>query len=297
MFSGLSAFPLTPFKDERVDVAAFRVLVDRLVTAGVDSLGVLGSTGSYAYLEKAERKAVLREAIDRAGSVPVIAGVGALRTADVLELALDAEQAGAAGLLLAPVSYQPLHDDEVFSMYEAVCSAVNTPICVYDNPGTTHFTFSDALHGRIAALPNIASIKIPGVPGVQAEADARVASLRAKVPPHVTIGISGDSAAARGLNAGCEVWYSVIGGLFPEVALRITRLSMAGRAQDAQECSDRLQPLWTLFEKHGGSIRVVATAAALLGLCSDANLPRPLRTLTGEARAELAEVLAATGLA
>lgn len=297
MFSGLSAFPLTPFKDERVDVAAFRGLVDRLVTAGVDSLGVLGSTGSYAYLDKAERKAILREAIDGAGSVPVIAGVGALRTADVLDLALDAEQAGAAGLLLAPVSYQPLCDDEVFSMYETVCSSVNTPICVYDNPGTTHFTFSDALHGRIAALPNIASIKIPGVPDTQAEADARVASLRAKVPSHVTIGISGDSVAARGLNAGCEVWYSVIGGLFPEVALQITRLSLTGRAQDAQECSDRLQPLWALFDTHGGSIRVVATAAALLGLCGDGNLPRPLQTLTGDDRTELAAVLAAIDLA
>jgi len=297
MFSGLSAFPLTPFKDEHVDIAAFRVLVDRLVAGGVDSLGILGSTGSYAYLDKAERKAILREAVDCSGGVPVIAGVGALRTRDVLELALDAEQAGAAGLLLAPVSYQPLHDDEVFSMYETVCSAVSTPICVYDNPGTTHFTFSDALHGRIAALPNIASIKIPGVPATLAEADARVASLRAKVPPHVTIGISGDSVAARGLNAGCEVWYSVIGGLFPEVALQITRMSLAGRAQDAQEYSDRLQPLWALFDKHGGSIRVVATAAALLGLCNDANLPRPLQTLAGDDRAELASVLASTGLA
>ncbi|WP_312915730.1 dihydrodipicolinate synthase family protein [Stenotrophomonas sp.] len=297
MFSGLSAFPLTPFKDEHVDIAAFRVLVDRLVAGGVDSLGILGSTGSYAYLDKAERKAILREAVDCSGGVPVIAGVGALRTRDVLELALDAEQAGAAGLLLAPVSYQPLHDDEVFSMYEAVCSAVSTPICVYDNPGTTHFKFSDALHGRIATLPNIASIKIPGVPATQAEADARVASLRAKVPPHVTIGISGDSVAARSLNAGCEVWYSVIGGLFPEVALQITRMSLAGRAQDAQEYSDRLQPLWALFDKHGGSIRVVATAAALLGLCSDANLPRPLQTLAGNDRAELASVLASTGLA
>ncbi|MBA0448380.1 dihydrodipicolinate synthase family protein [Stenotrophomonas maltophilia] len=132
--------------------------------------------------------------------------------------------------------------------------------------------------------------------GLQGPA-ARVARLRAKVPSHITIGISGDSVAARGLNAGCEVWYSVIGGLFPEIALQITRLSVAGRAQDAQECSDRLQPLWALFDKHGGSIRVVATAAELLGLCSGGNLPRPLQTLTGNDRAELAAVLAATGLA
>ncbi|KAG1532409.1 hypothetical protein G6F50_016229 [Rhizopus delemar] len=66
-------------------------------------MGILGSTGSYAYLEKAERKRVLRQALAHAGGVPVIVGVGALRTRDVLEMARDAEDAGAAGLLLALV--------------------------------------------------------------------------------------------------------------------------------------------------------------------------------------------------
>ena len=41
-----------------------------------------------------------------------------------------------------------------------------------------------------------------------------------------------------------------------------------------------------LFRRHGG-IRVVATAAALLGLAGEHNLPRPLRLLDGDARAEL----------
>lgn len=297
MFRGLCAFPLTPFNNERIDMAAFDKLVDRLVNAGVDSLGVLGSTGSYAYLEKNERKSVLRQAISRANRIPVIAGISALRTKDVLDLALDAEDAGAAGLLLAPISYQSLNDDEVFSMYETVCQSVRTPICVYDNPGTTHFTFSDDLHGRISELPNIASIKIPGVPEIQADADTRVANLRSKVPAHVTIGISGDVAAARGLNASCEVWYSVVGGLFPEVSLNITRLALGGHAQQAQALSDQLKPFWELFDKHGGSIRVVATAASLMGICGDAPLPRPLRTLSGSNRKELESVLAALGVA
>lgn len=296
MFQGLSAFPLTPLSDSRVDQSSFSALVERLLDAGVDSLGVLGSTGSYAYLDKVEREAVLRNALARAGKTPVIAGVSALHTRDVLELALDAEDAGASGLLLAPISYQPLHDDEVFSLFETVCAAVQTPICVYDNPGTTNFTFSDELHARIAALPNIASIKLPGVPKGQEASSKRIAHLRALIPASVTLGISGDSAAARGLNAGCEVWYSVIGGLFPEVALKITRAAQAGNEQLAQELSDALAPLWALFDKHGGSIRVVATAASLLGLCGAKNLPQPLHCLTGPDRDELASVLSQLGL-
>lgn len=234
MFHGLSAFPLTPLADQDIDMRAFTGLVDRLAVSGVDSIGILGSTGSYAYLQKDERKRVLRQAVAHAGGVPVIAGVGALRTRDVLELAIDAEDAGAAGLLLAPVSYQPLKEHEVEALFEAVCTAVRIPICVYDNPGTTHFRFSDELHGRIAALPNIASIKIPRLSDDPAEAAARVAALRSRIPAHVTLGISGDAAAVQGLAAGCDGWYSVIGGLFPELALRITRAARGGELATAQ---------------------------------------------------------------
>ena len=50
IFEGLSAFPLTPMDEHAIDEAAFVGLVARLAEAGVDSIGALGSTGSYAYL-------------------------------------------------------------------------------------------------------------------------------------------------------------------------------------------------------------------------------------------------------
>lgn len=295
MFTGLSAFPLTPFNNEDIDTRAFAGLVERLVALGVDSMGILGSTGSYAYLEKAERKRVLRQALANAGGVPVIAGIGALRTRDVVELAKDAEYAGAAGLLLAPVSYHPLKEHEVYALFESVCNAVRTPICVYDNPVATHFRFSDELHGRIAALPNIASIKMPRLSDDPAEAVARVSTLRAHIPKHVTLGISGDAAAVHGLAAGCDGWYSVIGGLFPEVALRITRAALGGEIATAKALSAGLAPLWALYDRFGG-IRVMACAAALMGLSGPGNLPRPLLGLEADDQALVADVLARLGL-
>lgn len=42
------------------------------------------------------------------GSTPVFVGVGALRISQVLANVEAAEQAGAAGVLLAPMTYQPL---------------------------------------------------------------------------------------------------------------------------------------------------------------------------------------------
>ena len=54
----LSAFPLTPFAEGRPDEAAFLRLLSRLTEAKVDSLGVLGSTGSYAYLTRTQRRRI-----------------------------------------------------------------------------------------------------------------------------------------------------------------------------------------------------------------------------------------------
>jgi len=291
MFTGLSAFPLTPMDEDGIDEAGFISLIERLVAAGVDSIGALGSTGSYAYLTRAERARVAQIAVANAGSTPVMVGIGSLRTRDVLALAEDAQQAGVSGVLLAPVSYQKLSADEVFGLFEAVSRNLSVPLCVYDNPGTTHFEFTDELHGRIAQLPNVRSIKIPGVPADPAAAKARVDRLRALIPAHVSIGVSGDAFAATGLNAGCEAWYSVIGGLFPNTALAITRAAQAGNAEEATRLSERLKPLWALFGQYGGSLRVVAAAAELQGLVKQPCLPLPLKAANEVARAQIIDLI------
>ncbi|ROP49742.1 MULTISPECIES: dihydrodipicolinate synthase family protein [unclassified Rathayibacter] len=296
MLTGLSAFPLTPLRDDAVDEPAFAARVERLAAAGVDSIGALGSTGSAAYLDREERRRVASLAVRHAGQVPVVVGISALRTSQVLALAEDAQEAGAAAVLLAPVSYQPLTDDDVLGLYEDVTAQLSVPLVVYDNPGTTHVTMTDELYGAIARLPRVASIKIPGVPADRAAAAERVAAIRAQVPAGVTIGVSGDASAARGLLVGCDAWYSVIGGTLPGPALTIARAAQSGDRAAAEAESARLQPLWDLFAVHGGSYRVIAAIAEQLGLVAPGCLPRPIRGLDAPARARVAEVVAALDL-
>lgn len=295
MFRGLSAFPLTPADEHGIDDAAYAALVARLAAAGVDSVGALGSTGGYAYLTREQRAHAVKIAVEAADGVPVMVGIGALRTSHVLALAEDAQKAGASAVLLAPMTYQPLTEDEVFGLYEDVTRELSVPLCVYDNPGTTHVHFTDELHGRIAQLPNVGSIKIPGVPEDPAQAKARIHALRALVPDTVTIGVSGDWTAARGLNAGCDAWYSVLGGTFPQTALALTRATQSGDTSRATDLSDELEPLWALFRRHG-SLRVMSAAASHLGLTGEPNLPRPLRGLDEAARQDVAAALNTLGL-
>lgn len=295
MFTGLSAFPLTPMNESGIDEEAFIRLLKRLTSARVGSIGVLGSTGSYAYLNRKERLRVTQLAIEYAEGIPVMIGISALRTRDVLHLAEDAQKAGANGVLLAPVSYQQLTEDEVFSLYETVTNSLTVPLCVYDNPSTTHFRFSDDLHGKIARLQNVRSIKIPGVPEDLVSSKERVKQLRAHIPSDVTIGVSGDSYAAAGLNAGCEAWYSVLGGLYPDICIKITRSALAGRSVEAESQSARLDPLWKMFQKYG-SLRVVAAVAEMQGLIGSPSLPLPLHGLNEAARLALSKILTRIGL-
>ncbi|MCZ1269349.1 dihydrodipicolinate synthase family protein, partial [Paenibacillus tundrae] len=186
-------------------------------------------------------------------------------------------------VLLAPVSYQSLTDEEVYLLYEECTKSLSIPLCVYDNPGTTNFHFTDELHGRIASLPHVHSIKIPGVPSNLEAANARINNLRVLVPSHVTIGVSGDSFAATGLNAGCELWYSVLGGLFPKLCLRLTQAALEGYNSEADQISTKIEPIWLLYRQFG-SLRVMAAAAELMGLISSPSLPLPLQPLNSLSR-------------
>ncbi len=288
--SGLIAFPITPMDaDGRVDAAALRRLGRRLVDAEVDAVCVLGSTGSYPFVARDERRrAVEAAAAEIDGALPLMAGVGALRTDHAVLHTQDAAGAGAVMGLLAPVSYTPLTDEEVETHFATVAGEGGLPLCIYDNPASTHFAISDALSARLSRIPNIVAVKSPSPPGP--EAKDRVEALRASTPEGFSVGFSGDATAAETMIAGADAWYSVLGGLFPAPLVAFRRAVAAGDIEEARRLDLALRPLWDLFREFSG-LRVVYAAARLTGLCA-ADPPRPILPLPAAAQAKVAEVIA-----
>ncbi|MGZ3216147.1 dihydrodipicolinate synthase family protein [Paracoccus sp. T5] len=282
---GLSAFPITPTDDAGQPLAAdMRRLVLRLARAGVDSIGVLGSTGGYAYLTPEGRRTVLETALDAAGGkVPVIAGVGALRSDVSAALARHAADAGAAGLLLAPMSYTPLTDDEVFQHFRMVADASDLPICIYNNPSTTHFRFGPELLARLGQLPTVTAVKMPLPP--DGDFATEIARLRDLLPPNFVIGYSGDWDCPAALLQGADSWFSVAAGLWPDQSLALACAARAGDRAGTLRWQARFQPLWQLFQAHG-SLRVVHAAARLMDL-TEALPPRPILPLAQDLSPQL----------
>lgn len=289
LFEGLSAFPLTPADaDGRVDTGALARLLERLVEAGVASIGLLGSTGIYPYLERPERRRAVAAAVEAvAGRTPLIVGIGALRTDWTLALARDADTFGADGLLLAPVSYAPLKPEEAFVHYETVAGATGRPIGIYNNPGTTHFHFSDELLARVAGLPTVAAVKMP----LPKDGDfaGELARLRPLAPPSFRIGYSADWGTGAALLAGADAFYSGIAGMLPKPILALARAAQAGDAGKVEALNAVFEPLWTLCKAHGG-MRVSYAIAGLLGLKAG-QPPLPIQPLSGAVLDDLAEAL------
>lgn len=237
-FRGLSAFPLTPADERgRVDTETLARLVKRLCEAGVDSIGLLGSTGIYAYLSREERRRAVEAASECGrGRVPLVVGVGTLRTDHAMDLARDAEAAGADALLMAPVSYTPLTQDEAYEHYHAVTGASGLPLCIYNNPGTTHFTFGIDLLARLSRLPTIRAVKMPLPPG--GDFAGELASLRGRT--QLAVGYSGDWGTADAMLAGC-MRFSMLPDLGePNHLVR----SSHSKQRRASKCWPRWNPFW-----------------------------------------------------
>ncbi|MCV9908053.1 dihydrodipicolinate synthase family protein [Brucella sp. HL-2] len=288
-FKGLSAFPLTPIDaaGNLMEETLWRFL-ERIHAAGADSIGLLGSTGGYAFLTREQRQHAVQTAVKCiGGKTPIIVGVGALRTDDAQALARDAENAGADGLLLAPVSYTPLTPEEVFQHFQAVAETTALPLCVYNNPGTTKFVFSDELIVRLAHVKNIKAIKMP-LPANDDYA-AEIAKLRAVTPDDFAIGYSGDWGAKAALLAGADAFYSVAAGLLPVQSLALARASQSGNQKEAERLNAAFEPLWELF-KTFGSFRVMYVITDLLGLAK-IEPPRPILPLAAEPRGQVEAAL------
>jgi 4-hydroxy-tetrahydrodipicolinate synthase len=129
-FKGIIAYPITPFDhNEKIDIPLFKKLVERLVASGSHGIAPLGSTGVLPYLSDEEKEAVTEATIKQVnGRIPILVGVSNLTTERTVYHAQFAEKAGADAVMIIPMSYWKLTDDEIVSHYDAVASKISFPM-------------------------------------------------------------------------------------------------------------------------------------------------------------------------
>jgi 4-hydroxy-tetrahydrodipicolinate synthase len=150
--------PIDPEGQIRTEVLAR--LCEDLIAAGVHGLTPLGSTGEFAYLNAAQRMAVVQTTIEAAnGRVPVIAGVASTSTADAVAQAKAYQKLGADGILAIMEAYFPISDAGIEAYFRAIADAVDIPVVIYTNPQFQRSDLTLDVIERLAAHPRIGYIK------------------------------------------------------------------------------------------------------------------------------------------
>ena len=152
---------VTPFKDNgEIDFPALDRLVDYQLEGGTDGILVLGTTGESSTMTDAEDVAVAQHVVNRVdGRIPIIGGAGSNSTAESLNKAKGLQMIGVDALLLITPYYNKANEEGMYRHFTTVLDQVEIPSIVYNIPGRTGCSISDANVRRLAAHPNVMGIK------------------------------------------------------------------------------------------------------------------------------------------
>ncbi|MFF5936117.1 4-hydroxy-tetrahydrodipicolinate synthase [Streptomyces sp. NPDC012508] len=152
---------ITPFTATgELDLDVAREHAAHLVSEGCDGVVLNGTTGESPTTTDAEKAALIEAVREAVGAGPaVVAGVGTSDTRHTVELARQAEKAGADGLLVVTPYYSRPPQAAVEAHFLKVADATGLPVMLYDIPGRTGTRIEPGTMLRLAEHPRIVAVK------------------------------------------------------------------------------------------------------------------------------------------
>jgi len=285
--------------DGRFDEAAYRRYLQWLLPQGPVALAVNADTGEGPHLWPDERQRVLRVAVDEAGAVPVVAGLSAAFTAQAVEEAKRAEDAGASGLLVFPIpAYQGTPLDPVIPVayHEAIASGCGLPLVAFQlQPALGGVIFSAEILRRIASIDSVVALK-------EASFDARLylqtrRMIEALERP-IDLLTGNDNFVYESFVMGAEGALIGFGTLATALQVEMFRLTRQGRWDEAREIWQRILPLEEAVYAQPVRDYRARTKIALkqLGVIESTVVRPPLMPVSGSVENAIQAALAAAGV-
>jgi len=288
-FHGVFPYLVSPVDASgEVKTQVLERLCEDLIAAGVHGLTPLGSTGEFAYLSWAQRRAVVETVVRAANKrVPVVAGVAATTIADAVTQAREFERLGASGILAILEAYFPLSDEGVFEYFAAVAGAVSLPVVLYTNPNFQRSDLSLPVIERLARIANIRYIKDASFN------TGRLLSIIERVGDRMKVFAASAHIPACVMLIGGVGWMAGPACVAPRQSVRLYETCRRG---DWSAAMDLQRPLWALnqaFAKYNLAA-CIKGGLQLQGYDVGAPLP-PQAPLPPEGVAEVKRALAAIG--
>ena len=290
MFRGVGTALITPFRsDGSLDEPAFERFVDWQIDEGVNFLVPCGTTGENPALSADEHRRVVELTVKHArGRVPVLAGAGNNNTARAVELALQAIDLGADGILTITPYYNKPTPDGLRRHFGAQAEAVEKkhpgfPMIMYNVPGRTGLNMTAETTLRMAR-------EIPNVIGVK-EASGNMEQI---------LTILRDCAEGFLVLSGDDAWTLPLlamggDGVVSVASNEVPRLMRQMVDRRDLEIHNRLLPLLTGNFIESSPIPV-KTALKMMGILESDTVRPPLAPITDANRKKLEAILHECGL-
>lgn len=271
-FGTVAVAMVTPFAaDGGIDIEAGVKLAGHLVDNGVDSLILAGTTGESPTTSREEKldllRAVRAELGDRA---TLVVGVGTYNTAESVDNAVAAEEAGADSLLVVTPYYSKPSQEGIYRHFSTVADATDLPVCLYDIPPRSAIPIAGETILRLAEHPNITAVK--DAKGNFGEAVGIIAETS-------LAWYSGDDPLnLPWLSVGATGFISVIGHAAPAQLAKVRRQFDEGDLEGARRTHAAMAPLWHAQARLGG-VSFAKAALRLQGIeTGDPRLPQTAPT-------------------
>jgi len=244
---GVIAFPITPFSaDDSINVEGLHRNLQPVLRQPVAAVVAAAGTGELYSLTPAEHLAVVKTVVEEVnGRVPVIAGAG-FNPAIAAQLAKQAADAGASGILAFPPYYPSPDDEGVFAYYKSIAAATPLGMLIYSRDW---FAPSAAQVETLAKeIPTLIAWK-------DGQGDIRrYQQIRHRVGDRLHwVGGAGDDMVPAYYSMGIRAYTSSISNVAPRLSVRLHELASGGHsAQLTQLMNDLVLPLYALRSRRKG---------------------------------------------
>lgn len=290
MFEGTYTAIVTPFKNDGIDWESLEKNIEDQVSAGIDGVVPVGTTGESPTLSFEEHDAFIRKVVKLVnGRIKVIAGTGANSTSEAIWLTKQAEDAGVDGALSVNPYYNKPTQRGLIAHYEAIAKSTKLPIILYNIPGRSGINFlPESVKELLNRTDNVKTMK-------EASGDiGQIMRLIELCGDKLTVLSGDDNLLLPILAVGGKGIISVLSNVVPADIKKVVTLYNDNKIDEARKQFYRLLPLCRGMFLETNPIPVKA-AMEMTGKCSG-ELRLPMTSIGDDNRNQLKKIMIEYGI-
>ncbi|MDC0035349.1 dihydrodipicolinate synthase family protein [Chloroflexi bacterium] len=291
-FYGMHWMLATPFhQNEEVDYDSIPNLVQQAISSGCTGVVGLGVMGESARLTDRERTKIAETIIKSSENLPVTLGTTANGTKAMIDRSKEAEQIGAAAVMVSAPSMPKSNLDALFGYYHQLAEQLTIPIVMQDYPQTSGVEMPVDFIVRVAnEIPNVKYLKLEDPP-----TPTKISAIRNKIQDRM--GIFGGLGGVFLLD---ELRRGSIGAMtgfaYPEILVQICNEYKNGKSEVAEKLFYDYLPLIQFEQQEGIGLAIRKAGIHHRRLISHPTIRHPAGQLAETTYKELLEMIKRVGL-